>query len=295
MKLNECLVICMSGMTVHLTWGDRSAASQQYMPSQQQSQQSFLSHGEFSDTLQLHYFPDSNSYHLRELKPFAAKPDTDHISALVSRVHSAIEKAQTFESGINDESKIRDGFSGQMFQHFLNNIGRGPDTRYLEIGTYNGSSLTAMLENNGEVTAIAIDSWDESYNYHHKGMKDAVHQALLKPIYENRLHILVSDCWDVQPTTINMLFGGKGADVYFYDAGHTYEDHFMALSQFISATERVFIYMVDDWNWGMVQRGTYDAIEALNLEVMFATEVVTGGNSGYWHNGVGVFVIQRHW
>ena len=247
------------------------------------------------DTMRLFDCKKSNTFEVIETQPFHSFTNDETAVNLVERIKSSYNDAVMFRSNIANENSIRHGFSAKMFQHFINNIASYPSTRYLEVGIYNGSSLTAVLENNNDVTALAIDSFDPSFHLTNLGMKEEVLAAVSDHVNRGQLKVVISDCWDVSLPVITDFYNGRTADVYFYDAGHEYADHFMSLTKFITVTDKTFIFMVDDWNWPNVKRGTYDAIRTLQLDIVYAMEVVTGDNHPYWHNGVGVFVMHRKW
>ena len=84
--------------------------------------------------------------------------------------------------------------------------------------------------------------------------------------------------------------------MYFYDAGHSYGDHFLSFSHFITAMDNVFVFIVDDWNWKMVQEGTKTAMALYSIEVVASVEVGTvplEGIQGSWHNGMIAYVVRK--
>jgi hypothetical protein len=70
------------------------------------------------------------------------------------------KKACKKNSKITQEILDMDGMSGKMTRHFYNNILNFQDARYLEIGTWKGSSVcSAMYGNNAKV--CCIDNWSQ--------------------------------------------------------------------------------------------------------------------------------------
>lgn len=75
-----------------------------------------------------------------------------------------------------------DGMSGTKTRHFYNNLLNYQDARYLEIGTWKGSSVcSAMCGNKG--TIVCIDNWCQfggpkeeflTNFYKHKGDNNAI-------------------------------------------------------------------------------------------------------------------------
>jgi len=88
-----------------------------------------------------------------------------------------------------------------------------------------------------------------------------------------------------------------------YDGNHTDESHYRALSHYYDCLDDVFIYIVDDWNWLEVRNGTNNAIQNLNLRVLYEKEIrLTGDNThtphplarNTWWNGIYVAILQKH-
>jgi len=53
-----------------------------------------------------------------------------------------------------------EGMSSTKTRHFYNNLLQMTDARYLEIGTYKGSSVCSAMFNN-RAKVICIDNWSE--------------------------------------------------------------------------------------------------------------------------------------
>jgi hypothetical protein len=63
--------------------------------------------------------------------------------------------------GPADFVRAIDGMAGQKYRTFINNLVKDhPDPRYLEIGSYTGSTATAAISGNA-VKALCIDNWSE--------------------------------------------------------------------------------------------------------------------------------------
>ena len=200
------------------------------------------------------------------------------------------------------ETVVRKGWSGQKFQMFMNSIGSISGTTYLEVGIYNGSSLISILDGNN-IKAVAIDIWDVNDPIA-SAMKEDV-TSFVHTMYNHSagsdVHILHTDCWTVTPRKVKQLLGGASVNVYFYDAGHTVSDHFLSFAHFYSAMDDTFIFIVDDWNWPVVRKGTYEAMAMYPIEIVSQIEITTlqspstlnKGMSNSWHNGMMAFVLVK--
>ena len=73
-------------------------------------------------------------------------------------VDNAFLNAENNISKITNDIIEMDGMSGTKTRHFYNNLLNFQDARYLEIGTWKGSSVcSAMCGNKG--TIVCIDNW----------------------------------------------------------------------------------------------------------------------------------------
>lgn len=172
------------------------------------------------------------------------------------------------------------GLSSPKIWHLLNNLCSDVDT-YLEIGTYLGSSLLAATYQNN-VKATAVDNF-------------CMKPSLRNHFYQNvkhlkNLHFIEKDCFKIDPLSLPKI------NVYFFDGGHEYNDQYRALTHFLPAMEKEFIYICDDYNNAPVRKGTEDAIYDLKLEIMDQEErtgTFTKDKSGWWC-GLKIFKFKKH-
>jgi hypothetical protein len=111
-----------------------------------------------------------------------------------------IEKA--FENAENNISKITtdiinmEGMSGIKTRHFYNNLLNTKDARYLEIGTWKGSSVcSAMCGNKAKV--VCIDNWSEF-----GGPKSEFLLNFEKFKGENDATFIENDCFNPRTTDV---------------------------------------------------------------------------------------------
>ena len=193
------------------------------------------------------------------------------------------------------------GYSGVKFRHLMNNLGSLNEGRYLEVGVYRGSTFFSALASN-RLYAVAVDLWQDS----NLGSDEAAYDAFLTGLNryrgENSVKVIVGDCWDVafnRKDEVLEAMGGRTANIFFYDAGHTETEQFMALTNYLPLLDPLFIYVVDDWNQPMVRDGTHMAIQAMRLQVLLKIEVSTRGglpsdhNDKDWWVGTGLFLLRK--
>jgi hypothetical protein len=183
-----------------------------------------------------------------------------------------------------------EGMSGTKTRHFYNNLLNAENARYLEIGTWKGSSVcSAMCGNNAKV--ICIDNWSEF-----GGPKSEFLVNFEKFKGENDATFIENDCYKVDVSILPKF------NIYMYDGNHTNESHYKALLHYYHCLDDVFIFIVDDWNWQDVRDGTINSIQKLNLKVLYEKEIrLTWDNSHTpqpeasqtWHNGIYVAILQK--
>ena len=79
---------------------------------------------------------------------------------MINKLELFFENAENGISKIDENLKLMEGMSGIKTRHFYNNLLTIEGSRYLEIGTWKGSSVcSAMCGNSGSV--FCIDNWSE--------------------------------------------------------------------------------------------------------------------------------------
>tara|TARA_Y100001963_G_scaffold153822_1_gene241364 strand:- start:1388 stop:3850 length:2463 start_codon:yes stop_codon:yes gene_type:complete len=220
------------------------------------------------------------------------KPISINNANLVRHVEDCFEKAIAGQSKISNEILKMDGMSGKKTRHFYNNICSMNDARYLEVGTWKGSSVCSAMNKNDNMTCVCIDNWSEF-----DGPKKEFLQNFNKFKGNTNSRFIENNCWDVDAQTLGKF------NIYMYDGNHSEDSHFKALNHFESCLDNEFIYLIDDWNWQKVRKGTFDSIKKNNCKILFQKEIRTtlddshanpSGIKSDWHNGICVFVLQKN-
>ena len=209
----------------------------------------------------------------------------------INLVKTSFKNAENNFSKITNEIIEMEGMSGTLTRHFYNNLLNIDDARYLEIGTWKGSSVcSAMCGNNANV--VCIDNWSEF-----GGPKDEFLQNFNKFKGNNNASFIENDCYKVDISSLPKF------NIYMYDGNHTDESHYKALLHYYDSLDDIFIFIVDDWNWKDVRNGTINSIQKLNLKILFEREIrLTWDNShtpqplakNTWWNGIYVAVLQKY-
>jgi len=205
-------------------------------------------------------------------------------------IETSFQNAEKNISKITDDIIDMQGMSGTKTRHFYNNLLNLEDARYLEIGTWKGSSVcSAMCGNKAKVTCI--DNWSEF-----GGPKSEFLVNFEKFKGENDATFIENDCYKVDVSTLPKF------NIYMYDGNHTNESHYKALLHYYDCLDDIFIFIVDDWNWADVRDGTFNSIKKLNLIVLYEKEIrLTFDNSHTpepqssktWWNGIYVAILKK--
>jgi hypothetical protein len=209
---------------------------------------------------------------------------------LTTHLTIAFEQAEQGLSKITQDIIAMEGMTGTKTRHFYNNLLNHTDIRYLEIGTWKGSSVcSAMYGNSASITCI--DNWSE-FN----GPKDIFLQNLHKYTGKNTTTYIENDCFAIDVATLPTF------NVFVYDGNHSKHAHYMALTHYYNCLDDIFIYVVDDWNWQDVRDGTMESIADLGLEIIYEKEIrLTSDNSvtpepllstGWW-NGIYAAILKK--
>jgi hypothetical protein len=214
------------------------------------------------------------------------------ISTLISHIEESLALANNNKSKISDDLLKMEGMSGKKTRHFYNNLCSMNNTRYLEIGTWKGSSLCSAMFNN-KITCVAIDNFSEF-----GGPRDDFIKNLDKYKGINNVTFIEKNCWDIDVSKLGKF------DIYMYDGNHNHDSHYKALNHYLPCLDDIFIYIIDDWNWPWVRDPTLKAILDNNLEIIYKKEIFVEHDENYvtplsgqdsdWHNGISIFILKKN-
>lgn len=214
---------------------------------------------------------------------------TPHEQFLIDHVKQSINNAEKGVSKLNSNILSLEGMSSSKIRHFLNNICSMPNTNYLEIGVWKGSTFISSLYCNSSSIkqAVAIDNWSEF-----SGPKNEFISNCNK-----FLQYMPYKFFSVDSFNNDVLKGiNYPINIYFYDGNHDVFAHELAFTYYDKFFDDTFIAIVDDWNWEQVKRGTKNAFEALKYEVLYESERFSLGNGdkANWWNGFYIAVIRKN-
>jgi hypothetical protein len=190
-----------------------------------------------------------------------------------------------------------EGMAGRRYREFVNHlVGSLADPRYLEVGSWTGSTLCAAIHGHAHVTALAIDNWSQFGGPRETFLRNLARYALP----ETTVSFLEMD-FRTAP------FDALGPfNIYLFDGPHGRQDQKDGITFALPALDREFVLIVDDWNWRSVRDGTHDALAAGPLQVAYSIEVRTTNDDSHphdsgrdaaersdWHNGYFFAVVRQ--
>jgi hypothetical protein len=211
-------------------------------------------------------------------------------------VRNALQQALAGLTKLTPEVLAITGPSGRKYRCFINNLVESlPTSRYLEIGSWAGSTLCSAIFGNS-VEAVAIDNWSQF-----GGPSDKFFRHLAQFKGAARVSFLEQDFRRVDYESLGRNFGRFG--LYLFDGPHSFSDQYDGIMLAQPALEQCYVQIVDDWNWKASREGTMKAIADLGLQIDFMAEIrttlddthtppPTGANSD-WHNGYCISVLSR--
>jgi hypothetical protein len=204
----------------------------------------------------------------------------------------AFERALARESEVSDHVLSLPGMSGKCYRMFINNLVRLVyKPRYLEVGSWAGSTACSVIEKN-VVSVLCIDNWSLF-----GGPKDAFFSNV-ESVRDNRVQFrfIESDFRAVDISEIGAF------NIYLFDGPHEERDQYDGLALYDAALDDDLFFIVDDWNWPNVRKGTVNAIRDTGFNIDFVIEVRTTQNNehasihgaaGDWHNGYFLSKVSR--
>lgn len=222
----------------------------------------------------------------------------DNVKTILYHIVDSIQKAEKNISKIDintpEGKEILEykGMTGTKTRHLYNNLSSMKNVKYLEIGTwYGSSSISAIYKNT--IQGTFIDNWSQ-FGGDSNIFKNVIEKFTTPPA---SYKLIEANCWEVDASTLGTF------NVYLYDGGHTEEDHYKSLTYYIHHMDDIFLFIVDDYNWPEVRDGTFKAIQDLQLTILFRHEIFVSPEDSVnmpnhngkqtWWNGCGIFLLKK--
>lgn len=217
----------------------------------------------------------------------------DWSSPEADRLSSAWFSAIAMEHKLPDRIRYMEGMSGKKYRYLINNlIANTPDARYLEIGSWAGSTACSAMWDN-KIKMTCIENWQ-----HFGGPRDQFFDNINFSKNDNvDFTFIESDYENVDYDNIGKF------NVYLFDGPHEEEHQYNGIVNIANALDDTYTLIVDDWNWAGVRNGTYNGLEKTNQTIIAKIEIRTtsdeihpenAGPASDWHNGYFMAVIKKN-
>ena len=222
----------------------------------------------------------------------------DWTSPEAERLSDAWFAAIAMEHKLPNEIRYMDGMSGKKYRYMINNlVGSTPDARYLEIGSWKGSTAASAVYGNN-CKALCIDNWSDFLWGASKESVRGVFEQNLKYAAGTSAEFafIDSDFRAVDYSKIGLH------NIYMFDGPHSEQDQYDGVMIAQPALDDTYILIVDDFNGYDVQNGTRRALDELGSTVVAAIEIITRSDNGHpvishqasdWHNGYFIGLIKK--
>ena len=192
-------------------------------------------------------------------------------------------KTDVYNSKLTNDIYFLHGMSGFKTRCFYNNICSMRDARYLEIGSWKGSTICSAMFENPHGYFMAIDNFSE-FN-ENENVQDVFYSNTQKYKY-GVLDIIENDCFSVDISQIK-----KKYNIFMYDGYHDYNSHYSILNYYMDVLDDTFIYIVDDYNWDFIQNATRDSIKDTCIIHYEFTKLTEGNDKNDFWNGMYVGIL----
>lgn len=214
---------------------------------------------------------------------------------LARHLRSAFTKAQALETRLPPRILDLNGMSGRKYRRLINNlVGSIPNARYLEVGSWAGSTACAAMHGN-RAKITCIDDWSQF-----GGPKDTFEANVAACLNDGiDFKFIESDFRRIDYRSIGRH------NVYMFDGPHRPEDQYDGLVMAQAALDREFVFIADDWNFPAVAPATFEAIAAARLRTLYSIQIRTTSDGSHpeevygqkteWHNGYFLAVLRKPW
>ena len=216
---------------------------------------------------------------------------------LVKHVIKCLNKANLFQTKLNNDILTIEGMSGLKTRIFYNELCslefEGRNTEYLEVGTWKGSTICSALFSNPKCHGVVIENWALF-----GGPRDEFNNNTKNSNIQDRLTIFEEDIFTFDTSKLS-----KPIDIYLYDGNHDETDQYKGITHMWSSLADNAIVIVDDWNAGHIRKGTLDGLRDVGANIIEQFEItyIVGNESHtprpmadreFW-NGIGIFIISK--
>lgn len=210
----------------------------------------------------------------------------------VEHINKSIEKALRGESNLTQDILNVRGFSTPTIRKLFNCLcDTSEPITYLEVGLFCGATFCSSFNKN--CTSIGIEDHSQDFSEGFEKVKQELKDNLDK--FSNRakeVHVHYEDCFKIDKSKLP-----NNIDILFYDGYHGEEEQAAALPAFFDKMADKFLWIVDDFNWTYVAKGTDIGLASLkdkiNIELCWPLRGYHAENDAIWHNGLNLYLISK--
>ena len=212
----------------------------------------------------------------------------------VDMVLNAINNSAHKSSNFEEESFDISGLSSHRVRHLLNSLCSNDGIKYLEIGSYLGSTFCAAIQNN-TLEAYAVDNW-ESNDIQPAQNQKKIEQSSYQNFKDNakkykgnsKVRVINADVKNLIPQDLN-----SKVNLVFYDGDHEYQKQLEALEIIKNLVEDTFILILDDANFDGVVESAEQFIKQNQYDILFEQKLLNSIESDQmWWNGLHILVLR---
>lgn len=224
------------------------------------------------------------------------------VTSFITAINKAYDEAEAYVctskkdwNNISYKLLNEHAMSGMKTRIFYNCLlANSKANKYLEIGTWKGITFCCTMMGNKHTESYVVDNWSQ-FNATKRAFEDNCKKWLTQG---EKVKLIDGDCYAA--STIEQI--PDEIDVLLYDGDHSYDAHARVLSHYITKCSPIFVFIVDDWNWEDVRRGTAQTLKESGVSVVYEKAIrLTQDNShtpdkqakeGWW-NGIYIAVCVR--
>lgn len=209
-----------------------------------------------------------------------------------TKITDAWLKSLALNHKLPDPLRYMPGMSGKKYRYFINNLVESmPDARYLEIGSWAGSTACSAIYGN-KCKITCVDNWSEfggpknEFFFH-------VNHCLTQDI---SFDFIEQDFRKIDFSSIGKY------NIYMFDGPHGEQDQYDGISLVQESLDHQFILIIDDWNYERVRNGTARALLDVGFKNIASIEIITRHDGEHasivqhnsdWHNGYFIALISK--
>ena len=197
-----------------------------------------------------------------------------------------------YHDNIREEDYGVSGLTSPRMQKLIKRLANS-STKYLEVGSFLGSTAVAALSANTLKEAHFVDHWKENIQPQvgqelPKTNKETFIENVKKRKGSTVCKVYDTDMYSVDVSTI------KDIDFFFYDGPHDAANTAKAVSYFAETLADEAILLFDDANWDGVVSGAKAGIEEANLSILFEKIWINSVESkDEWWNGFFLVIVKK--